>query len=160
MFSGGSRRPLISSMAVVCGLGTKGLFTLLEAVWTQQSHHRLWKLPELPTGSASHAQIVVEEPAQPPAPRGLEACWGLALLAEMLCLFPIVWNGFSALHEPFQPPKGWAASGNNSGEHALLQVSGECYNVHFQPLQFILHPVYYFQRRKKKVGKYLKQEKD
>lgn len=145
-----ARRPLISSMAVVCGLGSKDvLSTLWEAAWRPWSYHGLQKLPELPTGSASHGLIVVEEPAQPPAPSGVEACWGLALLAKMLCLFSVVCNGLPALREPFHPPKGWDAGGNNSGERAFLHVSGECYNVHFQPLQFILHPVHYFQRTKK-----------
>lgn len=79
--------------------------------------------------------------------------WGESLLgpcigAKMLWLFPIVSNGLSAPHEPFHPPKEWAA-GDKSGEHALLHVSGGCYNVCFQPLQFTLHSVHYFRRRKK-----------
>lgn len=131
------------------------LFTLLEAAWRQWSHHRPRKPPRLPSGLASHAPIVVEEPAQPPAPSGVEACWGLALLAKMLWLFPIVCNGLSDFCEPSTLPRG------------ELQVVTTESMLHFMFLGNVImfifslcnlfYTLYITCEGEKNVGKYLKQ---
>lgn len=92
-------------MAVVLRFGGKGVLLALHvgAAWRQQSQHRLQKPPELPAGSASHAQIAMGGPVQPPAP--VEACCGLAPSGEDAVVWlPTVCNGLSAFGEPFHCP--------------------------------------------------------
>lgn len=75
----------------------------------------------------------MEGPVQPPAPSWVETCCGLVPLAEnAVAWLPAVCNGLSTLGEPFHCPQG-SAAGGDSGECALLRLSGECYNDNFQP---------------------------
>lgn len=100
-------------MAVVLMFGGKGvlLALLVGAAWRQQSQHGLQKPPELSAGSASHAQIAMGGPVQPPAL--VEACCGLAASAENAVVWlPTVCNGLSTLGEPFYCPRGSDTGGD------------------------------------------------
>lgn len=101
---------------------------------------------------------MVQEPAQPPASSGVEACWGLALLAKMLWLFPISCNRLSVLREPSTHPRGELQVAT-VGSMLYFMFLGDAI-MFISSLCNLFYTLYIISEgKKKKVGKYLKQEK-
>jgi len=103
---------------------------ILSSQHDHSSQCRIPKPPEFATGSASHAQSWRGQPGHLHAAGGELA---VAMYCHAVAWLPAMCNGLPALGQPFCRPHG-SAAGGESGECALLYVSGESCNDNFLPL--------------------------